>query len=91
MACGCKKARTNPPEHTPTADSMELVSLSLNPGVVLPVRFPRAVNGKDLIVTDDATQFFEQAVTVHGHDAQVQRGVRSSLTSRFPNLFTVTE
>lgn len=55
---------------------------------MLPVRFPKAVNGKDLVVLESRNRPpVRQAITVYGRDAMVNANVRNALAEQWPDAF----
>lgn len=72
-------------------EATEMVSLGIPEAVRLPIKFPKALNGKDLVVVPEGHGAVRGAITARGRDAKVAWAVKKKLVESYPNIFTVNE
>jgi len=72
-------------------EAMQMVSLDIPETVSLPIRFPKALNGKDLVVVPEGGGAVRGVITARGRDAKVAWAVKRKLMENYPNIFTVKD
>ena len=94
MACKCKdkkrRAKANPTaqqQYRTNGDGS--VKLGLSPAFRLPVRFPEALNGKDLIIAPNKGKApnVPDSVVIVGRNGQINKKDRDVLAEKYPAAF----
>jgi hypothetical protein len=64
-----------------------MVPLNIPETVPLPIVFPKALNGKNLVVVPNGTGAVRGAITARGRKAKVAWAVKRKLIEKYPNIF----
>ena len=94
MACGCKKKKKSQPvENQPSVDYRAngngTVALGLTAAIRLPVRIPKAIDGRDVVIVANKLKRppVPNAVFIVGRNAQVDPRDRQQLVDKWPKAF----
>ena len=93
MGCGCKnkknRNKTGEPSTQYTANGNPTVPLGLDQFIHLPVRLPRALNGKDVVIAANRKSVppITDAVIIVGRNAKIDEGHRKQLVDKWPQAF----
>ena len=93
MGCGCKnkKKRNKPgvPSTKYTANGSPTVPMGLNQFIRLPVRLPKALNGKDLVIAANRKTVpqITDATIIIGRNAKIDKAHKRQLVDKWPQAF----
>jgi hypothetical protein len=98
MACGCggkttaKMDEQAPAVHNNADGSLRTVRLGLKPHFALPLRFLKAIDGRDLLVVTGKMNLPRRGNTIImvGRNARVKPEYKVQLVTRWPHVFEDT-
>jgi hypothetical protein len=93
MACGCKnkkkRNRPNQPSVRYTTNGNPTEAMGLNQFINLPVRLPRAIDGKDVVIAANRKTVppVMDAMIIIGRNAKIEKAHKKQLMEKWPQAF----